>query len=175
MAMVHLELITSIANMHKVDPLLVQAIVAKESSGNTWAWNPEPKFRYFWDIRKKRPFRFVGDKEVNAKMPPLDFPALAGDPDQEWWGQQTSWGLMQIMGAVAREEGYTDPYLTSLCNPAQGLTAGVNHLSRLLAWAQGDVRAACAAYNGGRGGNAPGGVLRNGAYADSVLQIRNKL
>ena len=106
---------------------------------------------------------------VASKFPPADFRALEGDPDQEWWGQQASWGLMQIMGAVARELGFAGLYLPALCDPALNLTYGCQKLQLELEWAKGDVRAALAAYNGGRAGNAPGGPLRTAAYAEKVL------
>ncbi len=167
----------SAALVEKLDPAIVKGLVEKESGWNPWAWNPEPKFRYFWDVKNGRPFRPVTPIIVASKFPPSDFRALEGDPDQEWWGQQASWGLMQIMGAVARERGWKDPYLPGLCHPATNLELGCRHLAHLLkgalAQALGDVseatRAALAAYNGGPGGNAAGAPLRNGDYADDVL------
>jgi len=41
--------------------------------------------------------------------------------------QRTSWGLMQIMGAVARERGFRG-WLTELCDPAVNLEWGCRHL-----------------------------------------------
>lgn len=161
---------------------LLAALVDKESGGETAAWNPEPKYRYFWNVRTRAPFRRVSDLEIAAKFPPDDFPALAGDPDNEWWGQQASWGLTQIMGAVAREHGYAAKYLPALCSdPAANLAIGAAHLAGNVKWAAGlyvgleagraaaVTRAALAAYNGGRAGNSPAGPLRNRAYADDVL------
>lgn len=168
--MPYTEIIRSCANLYKLDPLLVQAVVAKESSGNPYAWNPEPRYRYFWDIRKHRPFRTLTDHEVSMKFPPLDFPALAGDSDQEWWAQQASWGLLQVMGAVAREEGFSGPYLPALCDPGLGLDAGCRHLAKQLQWAQGDVAKALSAYNAGRVVSIAGA-----AYARRVLTIREGL
>ena len=160
---------------------LLAAVVEQESAGDPDAWNPEPRYRYFWNVRAGAPFRRISDLELSAKFPPKDFPALAGDPDQEWWAQQASWGLMQIMGAVAREHGYGAPFLPRLCSdPWANLEIGAAHLAGHRRWAAGlaggledrearVTRAALAAYNGGRGGNAPGGALRNGEYADHVL------
>jgi len=45
----------------------------------------------------------------------------------ELLGQQTSWGLMQIMGATARERGFRG-WLTELCDPATNLEWGCRHL-----------------------------------------------
>lgn len=168
-------LIETTAAVHSLDPAIVRALVQVESSGNPWSWNPEPRYRYFWDVRSNRPFRKVTALELANQVPPADFHGLAGDDDNEWWAQQASWGLMQVMGAVARELGFTGPYLTALCDPRVGLRHGCLKLATDLAWANGDIRAALAAYNGGRAGNAPGGALRNAGYAEKVLSRREVL
>jgi hypothetical protein len=80
-------------------------------------------------------------------VPPKDFPYLAGDRDQEWWAQQASFGLMQLMGGLARELGFKGAYLTALCDPDLNLQIGCKHLSALLKWADGDVTKALGAYN----------------------------
>lgn len=189
-AAVHRPVIEQAASAHRLDPDLVEALVLQESGGNQGAWNPEPKYRYFWNVRTHAPFRAVSAAEVAAEYPPKDFPALAGDRDQEWWAQQASWGLMQLMGAVAREHGYAEPYLTWLViDPSVNLAIGCAHLAALMRWARGlytglasreqaaVTRSALAAYNGGKAGNGPMDVaLRNAAYADTVtaryLEIR---
>lgn len=161
---------------------LLAALVDKESAGDAAAWNPEPRYRYFWNVRTGAPFRRVTELELAAKFPPKDFPALAGDPDNEWWGQQASWGLTQIMGAVAREHGYAGKYLPGLvADPAANLAIGAVHLAANIKWAAAlyvglesgrqaaATRAGLAAYNGGRSGNSPAGPLRNAAYAYDVL------
>lgn len=163
-------LMAAAAAEYGLTPQLVEALVLQESGGNPWALNPEPRYRYFWDIRKKAPFRALTAAEIAAKIPPADFHSLAGDPDQEWWAQQASFGVCQVMGAVARELGCTEPYLTALCDPVIGLRFGCKKLAVEVKWADGDLSSALAAYNGGRGGNAPGTKpLRNAAYADTVL------
>ncbi len=166
-----------------IDPDLLAALVEKESANDPAAWNPEPRYRYFWNVRTGAPFRRVSDLELDAKFPPKDFPALAGDPDNEWWGQQSSWGLTQIMGAVAREHGYKGKYLPGLvADPAANLAIGAVHLAANIRWASAlyvgleggrlaaATRAGLAAYNGGRTGNAPTGPLRNASYADDVIE-----
>lgn len=158
-----------IATAHAIDPVLVTALTRVESDGNPWAWNPEPKYRYFWDVSRRAPFRAVQPDELLAKTPPPDFPTLRGDRDQEWWGQQASWGLMQIMGGVARERGFIGPYLTELCDPTVNLTYGCAYLATLLVWSHGNLRQALAAYNGGKGGNEVP-PYRNQAYVDRVFK-----
>jgi hypothetical protein len=153
---------------HGLDPDLVTAQVFIESGGHPWAWNPEPHYRYLWDVSRHRPFRALTAAEVASKVPPSDFPSLRGDRDQEFWAQQSSWGLLQVMGAVAREMGFTGPFLTELCNPSVGVNFGCLYLARLLKWGKGNMVRALAAYNGGFAGNEIP-PYRNEAYATKVM------
>lgn len=139
------------AAAYRLDPLLLAALVQQESSGNPWAWNPEPRYRWLWDVRLQKPFRTLTADEQSSETPPKDFPFLAGDRDQEWWAQQASWGLGQVMGGVARELGFLGHYISELCDPATGLKYSAMLLSDLLKWSKGDVDAALGAYNAGRG------------------------
>jgi len=143
--------IEAAAEAEMLDADLVEAIVIIESSGNRYAWNPEPRYRYVWNVRTHKPFRALAPSETLSKFPPSDFPTKAGDADQEWWGQQASWGLMQIMGAVARERGFVGPYLPELTEPEANLFWGCAHLGRLLEWANGDIHKTLAAWNAGPG------------------------
>jgi len=160
--------VVAAAKSFGLEPKLVGALVMTESGGNQWAWNPEPRYHYLWDVKLHRPFRALTDQEASSSFPPDDFDAIRGDADQEWWGQKASWGLMQVMGAVARELGFVGPYLTELCDPMKNLIIGCRHLEQLMAWANGNAVQALAAYNGGKAGNdrVP---FRNVAYADRVL------
>lgn len=63
-------------------------------------------------------------------------------------------GLMQILLATARGEGYSGPAgdaknLTGLYDPATNITFGTAYLESQLARAHGDMQAAISAYNGG--------------------------
>ena len=124
-------LIQSAAAGAALPPLLLIAIIEQESDGNVWAWNPEPRYRYLWDVQFNRPFRTLTEAERASETPSRDFPCLGGDRDQEWWGQCASWGLMQVMGAVAREHGFRGAYLTELCEPETNLEYGCRHLAAL--------------------------------------------
>lgn len=159
-------LLERIAHEHGLEPELVLALVAQESGGNVYAWNPEPPYRYLVDCRTGRPFRPLTPTERASEVPPRDFPAFAGDRDQEWWGQQASWGLMQIMGAVAREQGFRGPYLPELCEAHVNLQFGCRVLASNIRWAGGNVAKALGAYNAGRGG-ATGSA--GTAYGQKVL------
>jgi hypothetical protein len=111
--------------------VIVSAVIGHESmGGDVWAWNPEPKYRWFWDVRANKAFRTVTPTELASKVPPDDFKAYSGVcTDAEWWGQQASWGLMQIMGAVARENGFTGKFLNALHDPVVNIEIGCKHLA----------------------------------------------
>lgn len=164
-----LRLVVTAARAHDLDPALLAALVSVESSWCPWAWNPEPRYRYLWDVRAGRPFRRLTAAEEASEWPPEDFATWRGDTDQEWWGQQASWGLCQVMGAVAREHGCTEPYLPALCDPATGILYGCLHLRALRRrWSlEADY---VAAYNAGRPSTDAGR-----AYAGKVLRLRDQL
>jgi hypothetical protein len=162
------KLIEQIAGSHFLDARIVKAMVMVESEGESTAWNPEPRYRYFWDVKLWKPFRRVSGIELESKFPPEDFKSLKGDADNEWWAQQASWGVMQVMGAVAREHGFRENYLTGLCRDAQtGLLYGCRVLQGHLKWSGGVVDQAIAAYNGGRVGNEQP-PYRNASYVAKV-------
>ena len=76
----------------------------------------------------------------------------------EFNAQCTSRGLMQVMGAVARERGFVGQFLTELCDPETGIEYGVRQLTIFLK--KYELRMALLRYNGG--GRA--------AYPDEVLK-----
>lgn len=160
------------AKQHGLRPIVVAAIVARESSGNPWAYNPEPAYEHLWDLRDNAPYRRLTGTERRAAGPPVGFPSPSGaDADAEFWGQRASWGLMQVMGAVAREVGFSDPFLTKLCDPEHGIEFGCRALAmfgaRMMKLGSHSEDAMVAAYNGGFKGNlnAP---YRSQAYLSRV-------
>jgi hypothetical protein len=140
--------IAAAAAAHGLQANVLAAQVEHESGFDPWAWNPEPRYKYLVDCRTGAPFRHLTALELLSEDPPPDFPRLAGDRDQEWWGQQASWGLLQVMGALAREVGFRRPYLSQLCDPAISLELGARHLAALFA-RFGTIDRALAAYNAG--------------------------
>ena len=126
---------------------LVQAICVTESSMNPWAIRYEPAYRWFYGT-------------ADALSP------------TERAGQQMSWGLMQVMGAVAREHGFTG-WFPSLCEPTVGLNYGMRHLAGFYAryknWPD-----AIASYNAGSPVKDQEGRYRNQAYVDRVLRHWNE-
>ena len=96
------------AAYHELDSALVCAIIEQESAWNTYAVRYEPGFRT----------RYV---------------APLGLPPTEEVARSISWGLMQVMGQVAREHGFTGKFLSALCDPALGLDIGCAVLASKLA------------------------------------------
>lgn len=113
-----------VAGKYALDPALVCAIVEQESGWNPWAIRYEPAFYAHYVM----PQRGLSATEAYARA--------------------FSWGLMQIMGEVAREEGFHGD-LPSLCDPETGLDAGCNHFKRKLVSADNDVGKALQLWNGG--------------------------
>ena len=155
-------------------PEVIRALVIKESSCRPWACRAEPKYRYLWDVRLRRPFRRRSDQELLSKRAPADFPAPPYvSRDTEYWCQQMSWGYMQIMGAVARECGYTGDFLGGLYEPAVNIEIGCRHLlglsRRYLATA--GWPGVVAAYNAGSPRVLESGQYANQAYVDDVAAI----
>lgn len=143
-------LIKAAASRRSLPWELVYAICQVESSLNPSAIRHEPRYRWL-----------VGDNETMSPTERQD--------------QMTSWGLMQVMGAVARELGHTGP-LSDLLDPPTGLFYGCLHLRRFRAkydiWP--DV---IAAYNAGSPRRVAGqiGSYVNQSYVDKVLAAWNNL
>jgi hypothetical protein len=118
---------------HGISAALLSALAWKESGFYQYAFNPEPRYRYFMDIRTNLPFRKVTDEETASKFPPADFRAVWGDADSEWWLQQASIGIVQVMGAVARELGFRGKSLLELVKAELCLNLGAKHLAKQIA------------------------------------------
>jgi soluble lytic murein transglycosylase-like protein len=114
----------TIASAHGLDPALVCAVVEQESAWDPHAIRYEPAFRA----------RYVA---------PLDLP-----PTEEI-ARSISWGLLQVMGQVAREHGFQRPFLSALCEPSAGLTLGCIVLAAKLTAGNENVARGLALWNGG--------------------------
>lgn len=99
------------AAYHELDSALLCAVVEQESAWNTYAIRYEPGFRT----------RYV---------------APLGLPPTEEVARSISWGLMQVMGQVAREHSFTGKFLSALCDPALGLDIGCAVLASKVSAAQ---------------------------------------
>lgn len=99
-----------------VSPTLLQALVCQESGGEAWATRFENSY---WN-------NSVVDRQAKEFAT-----AHRGIPTYltEKVMRSTSFGLTQIMGQVARENGWRNPFLVELCEPTENL----NLACRLLA------------------------------------------
>lgn len=136
---------------------LVAALVLVESSGNPWTVRYEPGF-YDRYMKIAEPKTIIPcTKETERRM------------------CATSFGLLQIMGQVARERGFKGTYLTKLCDPETGIKYGCSHLAwtvvRLARKGITDLASICAAYNGGVGAVRAAGDYRNPEYPAKVLTV----
>src|SRR5258708_22168222 len=116
------------AAAQSLDPALVCAVVEQESGWNPWAMRYEPAFFA----------KYVANLYTNNKI-----------SASEAYARGFSWGLMQVMGQVARETGFDAAFLSALCDPEQGLVAGCKVLRRKFDAMAGDMARSLLASNGG--------------------------
>ena len=133
-----LSLARKAAVAQSLDPALVCAVVEQESGWNPWAIRYEPLFFS----------KYVASLYTNNKISAT-----------EAYARGFSWGLMQVMGQVAREAGFDAMFLSALCDPEQGLAVGCKVLRTKLDAAAGDATRALLVWNGGGNANYAAQVL----------------
>jgi soluble lytic murein transglycosylase-like protein len=116
------------AQRYGLEPALVKALCEQESNWNPWAVRYEPAFYTKYVVPSLEVGHF-GSTEGRARA--------------------ISWGLMQVLGQVAREYGFGGPFLSELCDPAVGLDIGCKYFSVLMGKTSNDVDAALVRWNGG--------------------------
>ena len=126
------------AAAQSLDPALVCAVVEQESAWNPWAMRYEPAFLS----------RYVAPLYTAGKLSPT-----------EAYMRAMSWGLMQVMGQVARESGFDALFLSALCDPEQGLALGCKVLRKKIDAMAGDTMRGLLAWNGGGNPAYPAQVL----------------
>lgn len=134
------------ANAHGLDPAIVCAICEVESSWRPWAIRWEPGFY----------MGYIADLEIETVPPCTEV--------TERHTRAFSFGLMQVIGQVARELGFGGMYLSELCDPEVGLDYGCIKLRRCYRLHPASIEDAIAAYNG------KVGTARTLAYASKVLR-----
>lgn len=115
---------------------LLQAVAIQESRLNPWAFRVEPDFfdRYIKGV-DKHSLKGIWPQGVSEAS--------------ERNARATSWGLLQILGQVARELGYVGQYLPQLCDPATGVEWGAMHLANKIK-KYGNLADGLSAYNAGQ-------------------------
>jgi soluble lytic murein transglycosylase-like protein len=124
-----------IAAEHGLDPALVCAVCEQESSWDTDAIRLEQGFY----VRYVKPQKLGDAVEAACRA--------------------VSFGLMQVMGQVAREAGYRGDFATLCEDPAEGIRIGCVVLRGKIARAGNDVTQGLLAWNGGSRKEYPVEVL----------------
>ncbi len=131
------------AETRALEPSLVCAVIEQESAWNPWAMRYEPAFFT----------KYVAPLYTNNKITAT-----------EAYARGFSWGLMQVMGQVARESGFDAQFLSALCDPEQALAVGCKVLRKKFDAANGDTTRALLAWNGGANALYPAQVLARRAH-----------
>jgi hypothetical protein len=143
------DLFKSISEIHEVDYYWMRAIVRQESHENVYALRYETTYNYLLN-----PIQY--SKTLNITL------------NTEITTQKMSWGLCQMMGALAREQGFIEE-MGKFFDPMINLThLGIRlaHLKKISSYV-GDV---AAMYNGGEGAHhLVNNQYRNQKYVDAVV------
>lgn len=124
------------ARLYGLDGALVCAVIEQESQWDTYAIRFEPAFEA----------RYI-------------HPALPAAPTTEEIAKAMSFGLMQVMGEVARERGFKGRFLSSLCDSEIGVPIGCAYLKHIMDNHGGDVAASLQRWNGGSNPNYAAEVM----------------
>ncbi len=152
--LVMLGFIVATARQAQIPPALVLGIIDVESSGDAAAARINPM--YVWT------------------MPQAKRPALCTQ-DTETIFQKVAWGLMQIMGATARETGF-DGWLPELTVPETNIRVGTAYLGVLMSrhMARHGIDGVVAAYNAGAPRKRADGKWINQGYVDRVTRAMTR-
>jgi soluble lytic murein transglycosylase-like protein len=132
------------ASAQSLWPELVCAVVEEESAWDRWALRYEPAFYA----------RYVEPRLVRG--------AIADESEAR--ARAFSWGLMQVMGQVAREHGFAGASLAALCDPATSLEIGCRVLAAKIVAADGNVERALLLWNGGANPDYAANVLARASH-----------
>src|SRR5271157_1000753 len=117
-------LATKYAAKYSLDPAIVAAVCEQESAWNPWAVRFESAFYERYIL----PLNLIDQTEAEARA--------------------FSYGLMQVMGQTAREQGFAGRFLTQLCDPDAGVEIGCRKLQKCFALYS-EPEVALLKYNGG--------------------------
>ncbi|GEM_PF-842363 len=124
------------AARYALPPALIAAVIQEESRFDPWATRAEPKYL------RNRKIRRLAARYARRH-------ARGANAYTEFLDRARSYGLMQVMGETAREQGFLAPFLAELYIPSNAIEHGAKLLARLLARYHGDTLAAISAYNQG--------------------------
>jgi soluble lytic murein transglycosylase-like protein len=133
---------------------LIAAVIQEESRFDEWATRAEPRYMRSWKVRRSAT-RFARAHRLG----PTAFTELMD--------RSRSYGLMQVMGETAREQGFDPPFLAELYLPQNAIAHGAMLLKRLLKRYHNDTLSAISAYNQGTA-RKKRGVFANARYVYRV-------
>jgi len=128
---------------------IICGIIQKESAFNPYTARYEPHYRWLY-----KPEKFYKTYSSSIKT--------------EIVFQKTSWGLMQVMGALARELGYEKPLPFLFVDVEAQLGLGITYFKMLLD-RYGNIEDAVSAYNAGYPAKNEAGMYINQNYVSDVL------
>jgi soluble lytic murein transglycosylase-like protein len=142
------------AKEHALPASLIAAVIQEESRFDAWATRAEPRY-----LRSQK-VRCLAARFARAhRLGPSAFTELVD--------RSRSYGLMQIMGETAREQGFDRPFLAELYIPTNAISHGAMLLKRLLNRYHNDTLSAISAYNQGTA-RKKRGVFANARYVYRV-------
>lgn len=146
------ELISSVAANHGVDDNYLYSLVMVESAGKPWVSRIEYHYPYL--VTPKLYSQKLGITESTEVM-----------------NQRTSYGLVQIMGGVARELGWQS-HLPKIFTPHINLNLGLTLIKKLMKKYDDDMDKVSAAYNWGHASmDRTTGKFKNQSYVDKINKI----
>lgn len=146
--------IKDISKKYGVEWELITAIIMKESSGKCDVTRYEDHYVWLFKVKEHAQLNRITEQTEEIL-------------------QKTSWGLMQVMGAVLREMGF-NKNLPKAIDPKINVSYGTKFLRKLIDKYENrdDV---IAAYNAGSPRRDKNGKYVNQAYVDTVIAYMNEL
>lgn len=145
--MIYRAQITSAAQKHRIDPALVYAVCRQESGMDQHAFRYEPAYRWLVSPNMVKPMTCSVESEIML--------------------QKTSIGIMQVMGAVFREYGFTGWLSALFGDMNRQLDYGCLHLAKKIS--RYGLPAGIAAYNSGSPRELSNEKFVNQHYVDNVI------
>lgn len=142
------QLIIKYADKYGLDPKIVYGVCMQESGLNPLACRYEPKYKWLWNPSKSKPKTCSLDTEIIL--------------------QKTSWGLMQDMGAVFRELGFTGWLTEVIQSPEVQIDYGCCLLAKKIQ--KYGLVEGILSYNSGSPLRKKGGGYVNEDYLKGVMQ-----
>jgi hypothetical protein len=128
--------IERVADSFALPPALLAGIIQEESRFEPWAARVEPHY-------KRKAIVQSGARNWSKRY--RNLPTYETELDD----RSRSFGLMQVMGQLAREQGFASRYLSEMHLPMNAVTHGAKRLRELLDRYRGDTLSAISAYNQG--------------------------